>query len=610
MFLTFLPPILASAVTDLYGIIPSSHYLDAAHGVYVERTGSVSGLTPANIGGPVGTWVSRDGAQIFRAPSDGARPTLRKTGNTFHLEFAASQYMVSDSAASTWKFMHDGTTWQCGIGYRIANATPNKTRPLISTHIASQTQVGTSIWYDDLSAGDNHNGLHCLISRGGSPNVVNGVSQSGQLGGDWDYYIGWHDPDQATTTNRVKRQWRNMESWMNVLSNNTGVVSSSNPQHTLHIGAFGGASGVSTHEQCDISSIILYQGTWSANDISSLQDFYDLANYGNYTEDAPFRNISDQYAAYEAFGTLHRAPNGDLIAFWRSATTHAFSKGTITRAVSTDNGTTWTFDRDVVSHSTYDCKDFCGVFLDNGDFLGGCNLDDQGGSGNNTGLGMYVVRSSDNGQTFTEVTTLAPTVTELSWAPYSRWHKLSDGTIIVSCFCRTSNSPTTFKAVVIETEDEGETWAIRSTIQADANETCIYNITGTTWLAVIRTQVDGPIATKVSTDDCLTWSTVAATFESTSFKGASPHIFQVNGETWVAICDRVGKLGLRFARWIDNRLHGVDSENMTYVTGTTGSDQGYPFTVVDDDGWINMLYFDEGIADPGILFRRCKMPNL
>ncbi len=599
--------------SDIFYAVPTTVFFDPNFNTYVERSGDVATLTPASVDGPVGTWVDRSGTRVARAPADDMRMTLRSDGfGRRYLERTANagQCYVSDEPKGNWKFLHDGSTWCSAVGFKPTLPAPNKLFPLFATHLAAQSAVGAAMYWDDRNSASRF--IEAGFTIGGSNTshaAVNTTFQPGVAGGRWQHLISRCDPD-GDSPERLRVYSFGRLSRGNT---NTGGVSSADPLHTLHLGALGGATVSADYAAGWFAGFVFYEGDWTNEERTAVADYFDIDNFGLYEELIPPTNISGQVAAYEAFPTLHRSPDGDLIGFWREGASHINVKGNITRAISSDGGLNWTKTRNVVSHSTYDARDFNGLFLPNGDFLGGCNLNDQDITASNAGgLGFLTVRSSDNGLTFTEVSytthaLVGGVMTATQIAPYGFWHRLADGTILASMFIRQSVSPVSFNAEVWQSTDEGVTWSRRSVIATGSNETVIYNLQGTTWLACIRKDIGGPIMSAVSTDDCLTWSTPI----NKSLDGVSPMIIRVGDTVYCAIGDRTGPFtGLRNLVWSASRLHGRTGDWLTYETdiARTSSDHGYPAIVVDGRECYQ-LCFDENDASPGIQFQKYKLPD-
>lgn len=582
----------------LHEQISYTAFWDAGYGTYQETSGAVADLTPSQPGDPVGTWVDRSDTYIVRAPSDAKRRTLVELSNGRRelVSTASGQYYASDDAASTWKWMHDGTTYSFACGFRPLPKSSDKIFPLFGTFNTFGSNIGAACWYDDRSSVPRSHYIAFDVATGTDGlQSVQMVAQPGVAGDKWQVLSGQVDPDNATAADRLTIWSYARESAEN---DKDDSPSSSDPQQTLHIGEFNTAA--SGRAVGGIAGLVLYQGTWSADDREAIDKFFDLDTFGRYSVTTAANNISGQADDYEAFPSIfEKTSDGSLVALWRSASSHVNSKGTITRGYSTDGGATWTTTPDVISHPTDDLRESNGLLLDSGKLLVGSNINVSGSAAD-----AYISSSTDDGATFTNITTLATPSGYDFLFPYGDWHDLG-GTVIAPIYTKRSSDSVNVSEVW-QTSDEGQTWSRRSVVGEAINETAILNLQGTEWLACSRGQGAGTVGIWYSTssDDAQTWSTPV----DSGLKGVSPYLFRVGDTVYCAIGDRTSPGGISLLIWSDGQLHGGGASWLIYEAAAANTDEGYPAVVVDGQS-VSAVFFDENAADPGIFFMQFDMPD-
>lgn len=100
----------AFSPTDISGLVL---WLDAATGLYQERTGAAASTPATNADDPVGTWADQSGSGLYLvAPSDAARPLLKFVGGLPCLLFDGVDDVL-EASVSSWT----GTSGSLGVRY-------------------------------------------------------------------------------------------------------------------------------------------------------------------------------------------------------------------------------------------------------------------------------------------------------------------------------------------------------------------------------------------------------------------------------------------------------------------------------------------------------------
>jgi hypothetical protein len=178
--------------------------------------------------GAVSEWRDKSGNNYAFTQSTGtAQPT---TGSTTQnglnvLAFDGNDGLVSTAAASTWKFLHDGTLHLVGIVAKRNTAS-------LDMNVFGTFSGGTSIGESHRFLATNRWG-HRVAGTSGSQVVLNEPSISTVT--DPFVFTCISDPSQATAANRSSL-WVNGGSEQN-LNTATAAVSTANPTYTVHLGS-------------------------------------------------------------------------------------------------------------------------------------------------------------------------------------------------------------------------------------------------------------------------------------------------------------------------------------------------------------------------------------
>lgn len=588
----------ANGFTDIYESVNADVFIDFNHHVYAERSGALNTLTPATVGGPVGTIADRTGTHIFRAPSDGARMTLQSLPNGMkYLEGGTGKYYVSDDASSEWKFLHDGTNYSVAAGVKAFNADDaDALVAIFATYNLSSSNVGAGFFYDNRSVVSVEHKWRYDVARGvgGGGNIVNYTGATTPLANRRVPIRLEIDPDNATPLNRA------IGDFLGFTCRQQGTISGSpstaNPFGTLHIGSVVGGAFT---QNLEIFGLIFYKGTWTPNEKTAIDNFFDVDNRMRYQVTQAAANISDQAYAYESFGTMESLSDGTLLAGWRAGSAHVSTDGIIRLRSSSNSGQAWSdlAEISISGESLYD------------------PVVNRNGSDLIASVGTYIVspagadkqffyKSIDNGQTWSELAVVPVPTGCFVIRAYGKMHFVTSSLWLQPIYLFTDAN--VHVAQVWQSTDEGATWSVRSTIGNGLNETSIINISGSSWVAVCREQTGGTLHYAKSDDDCATWTTPV----DSGLEGVSPALIRVEDSIYLLVGDRSGTGGVRLLSWSNGKLWEVATSHIPFTAAAANTDVGYPAAVVSGNS-VSMICYDEsaGQADQGIFFMKFDLPN-
>lgn len=552
---------------------------------------------PAENGDAVTQWSDKSGNARHATASSTGCPTYASTGRNGRgtLQFNGTSNFMTVGTTGSFNFLHNGTASLVVIVAKIASTSnPNTYYVLLDSHETSGTAIGYSLYYQDTSPSFD-NAIVCQVAKGSAPFCVQNTAADAFPPQGWNVIECNVDADNATAASRASLSVAN--TIKTAANTATGTPSASNHTYTMKLGRL--ANTAAGYLVGEIAEVIICNDPNTAN-LSSLRNYLnqrwnvDISN-GDVSGSA-VTNISNQATAYEAFPSIYFIDSG-LVAFWRSATNHVGSKGTITRAFSSNSGASWSLSYNVIT-DTEDLRDPFGIVLSNGDILLGCNINDYSPSG--IPLGAKVYKSTDNGASFTQIADLSVPSGYNYFFPYGKWREKNG--VIYAPFYVQKTSDSLEYSEVWKSNDSGVTWSKVSVISANYNETAIINVSGSTWIALARAAdiATNRMAWFLSTDDMATWS--SANLTSFQLNSVSPDLFKVNDNIWATVGDRLTSTGIRMHGWTGN---GFSTGKQLYAgAATTNQDLGYMSSVADDSGAVHSLFYDEGTAtNPGIYYQ-------
>ena len=328
-------------------------------------------------------------------------------------------------------------------------------------------------------------------------------------------------------------------------------------------------------------------------------------------------NISLVYKVYSdatrhnAFPSVTLTKNGKLLVAFRSGYEHVQSKADAMLAESSDNGKTWTV-RSFLSNPGYDEEwdiqpgsDI--TTLSNGTILVALHRVHKEGGVANGKLLKYetvVARSTDNGVTWT----LSDPIDPYSF-PYGRMIEKEDGSILLIVYGNIAGGGGLFRST-----DDGRTWTYWGKVVANSDaaargddgatlytETSILELDDNNMLAVIRGNTYGKDYSRNklyiarSIDGGKSWSEPEYLFE-----GASPDLLMLpSGNILLCVADRDSSDGYAGVGCHISKDNGRSWSDrfMLHILDTTLLDNGYPSSVILDNGLIFTTFYANYIKD-------------
>ena len=217
----------------------------------------------------VSTWTGANGGTLTQ--SGGNRPTFyakRFPQGRPCVSFAAasSQYMISGAAASTWKFLNDGSAWTAFVVWRTNDTNTSSAKYfLLSTCPPASADTGLLVFYDNNTA-DSLTAAGCCVlycaASGQSvytPEVSNGQSS-----------LAVHD-----FSVRCDGTALDMYDWGTSFSHTASTshaFNNANPTNTLTVGATGTPS---FYLNGDIAAIVICKGALNATDLNAVNAYLE-----------------------------------------------------------------------------------------------------------------------------------------------------------------------------------------------------------------------------------------------------------------------------------------------------------------------------------------------
>lgn len=303
------------------------------------------------------------------------------------------------------------------------------------------------------------------------------------------------------------------------------------------------------------------------------------------------------------FPVLIRLHDGELMAVLRGGAPHVGVKGRLDIVTSKDDGKTWSAPRTVVDSPGDDRNPALGQ-LKNGDIvlayaiLNGYEADGfKLNPAKRQAEGVYIVRSSDNGKTWTKPerseSTHALQKNGGSLSPYGKIVQLPDGTALMSVYYQFSDSRG-HQEYVFRSRDNGKTWSDPVLIGEHYNETGLLALPDGHVLAALRSETGGHIAIAASRDGGRTWS---ASTQLTRDKEHPGDLIRLkNGNILLTYGERNKPFGVEA---IISRDQGKtwDKTSQTMLADDAAStDCGYPSSVQLPNGKIVTIYYQ--VDDP------------
>lgn len=319
-------------------------------------------------------------------------------------------------------------------------------------------------------------------------------------------------------------------------------------------------------------SLILFLSTLGV--ISGLRGSTDV----HITIETPRRIVTDAGAGgYQAFPDICRLKNGDLLCVFYAGYTHVSQPneklpkgGRICAVRSTDEGSTWSTPSTVVD-TPEDDRDPSISCLPNGTLL--CNFFTYGKF---TECDTCIVRSTDDGKTWSEPTVVAP-----SYATSTPIRRLRSGRLVLPIYTVDGQGGKRAYAAVCLSDDNGKHWSSPRPIGLKAgriiDETDVFERKDGTLVAFSREVMCG----SESKDHGETWGPVY----ELGFRGHCPSLLLTKSGV-LLMAHRVPQTSLHWSIDEGRTWHGPQ-----IIDNFIGA---YPSMVELKDGRVLCVYYEEG----------------
>ena len=208
-------------------------------------------------------------------------------------------------------------------------------------------------------------------------------------------------------------------------------------------------------------------------------------------------------------------------------------------------------------------------------------------------LPMWVCRSEDAGQTWTHAETIKAPSDNEAIIPFGDVVQLSDGTLGVSVYGWTSEGKCA--SYFYSSDDDGRTWAIRSTISpTEANETALVTLNDGRILAAVRRTGGAHMDMFISDDNGATWRGVGPVSLPSQHPG---HLLEL-ADGRILLTMGLRNRGYRGIGVRSSSDRGETWGAPIFLVELRGAgDLGYPASVQTADGTIVTAYYCDGITE-------------
>jgi hypothetical protein len=233
-------------------------------------------------GGSVSQWNDKSGnGRDFVQATAGSQPSTGTItlNNKNVISFFSGRTLVSNAAASTWNFMHNGESNIIAMVWRTTSSNPNALMVMASTANIDANQRGFVLCYDDRSSVSRNDTMLYFVLRGGGTPSVNGVLSANDAfpAGIWGVTSTLIDPD-ATAAQRAFVYTN--DKLVSAAETSITAPSTSDATATFTLGAT--ASGLGFPATIYLAELIVVSGTNAIGTTRKQLDSYLRAKWSIY----------------------------------------------------------------------------------------------------------------------------------------------------------------------------------------------------------------------------------------------------------------------------------------------------------------------------------------
>lgn len=300
------------------------------------------------------------------------------------------------------------------------------------------------------------------------------------------------------------------------------------------------------------------------------------------------------------FPVLIELKNGNLMAVLRGGAPHIGEKGRLDIVTSKDGGKSWSEPKTVVDGPGDDRNPAFGQLKDGDIILAYAVLHGYDSTGTKLSKvpsereaeGVYLVRSSDEGKTWTKPE-LSEATHELqkkggSLSPYGKLAQLADGTVLMSVYYQFADGRGN-QEYVFRSHDNAKTWGEPVLVGEHYNETALLGLRGNLVLAAMRSEVGGHLATTFSSDGGRSWSKAVQIIQDKEHPG---DLLQLkNGDFLLTYGERNKPFGVHAILSRDGGKTWDEKSEVVLANDAASTDCGYPSSVQLPNGKIVSMYY-------------------
>lgn len=180
---------------------------------------------------------------------------------------------ISDEAASTWKFLHDGTSLTIFYVVKPSNTVdPDVAYAFMGNNAGSSSNAGLALWYEDRSSAGADNTYKVFLTIDGTPFYVINTdpTENNDAFSSNNYHLVYHelDPDNGTA---IEREQTNIDgNSYDGVNTYTNTPSTSNPTYTLQVGSAGNGAVLLTGQ---IAEVVIYSRDLTTQETTAVVNY-------------------------------------------------------------------------------------------------------------------------------------------------------------------------------------------------------------------------------------------------------------------------------------------------------------------------------------------------
>jgi Neuraminidase (sialidase) len=288
--------------------------------------------------------------------------------------------------------------------------------------------------------------------------------------------------------------------------------------------------------------------------------------------------------------------NGDVAVVLRGGAPHIGIKGRLDLVTSNDSGRTWSAPRTIVDTPGDDRNPAFGQLADGALVL--AYIVDTGGfdetglrEKNGTTDGVYVIRSTDAGSTWTSPYKIT-IVGGNAFSPYGKIIQLADGTALMAIYL--GGESRADESYLYRSRDNGKTWGDRSRIAVGYNETGLVSLPDGRLMAALRSEKGGHIAVTYSHDKGRSWAEPNQLTQDSEHPGDI--IVLRDGSVVLTYGERNRPYGARALLSHDGGKSWDKNHVVILADDAPNWDTGYPSSVELKNGGILTVFYQVDVA--------------